>query len=62
MIYGLDERLEVRHSQEGPCVGAYTLLVPEDREASRPLRLVRMEGVALAKGTYRMRVERVGDA
>lgn len=64
MIYsdGVDARMEVRSTQRNPCNGTYTLLVPEDREEARPLTLIRATGVALAKGTYRVRVERVADA
>lgn len=62
MIYGLDEECEVRHSQESPCNGTYTVAVPRDREAARPLSSVRLNGVALAKGTYRVKFERIGDA
>lgn len=62
MIYGLDEECEVRHSQASPCNGAYTLVLPRDREAARPLASIRLNGVALARGTYRVRFERIGDA
>ena len=59
---GLDERMEVRHSQENPCAGTYTLMVPEDRDAAWPLHNVKATGIAMAPGTYRVRFERVGDS
>lgn len=62
MTDSIDVRLVMRHSQESPCNGAYTILVPEDRQDARPLTLIRATGVALARGTYRLRIERVGDA
>ena len=61
MIYGLDAECRLTHSQDNPCSGTYSLLVPEDRDEAG-FRLVRVAGVALAKGTYRVHVERVGDA
>ena len=62
MIYGIDEECEVRHSQASPCNGAYTILLPRDRSAARPLATIRLSGVALAGGTYRVKVERIGDS
>ena len=62
MTESVDAVCRMAHSQDNPCSGTYSLLVPEDREGARPLRLVRVTGVALGKGTYRVRFERVGDA
>lgn len=50
----------VLFSQESPCTGVYTIIVPEDRE-STPVRQVRVTGLALERGTYRVTMERVGD-
>lgn len=62
MTDDIDLRLMMRHSQENPCNGTYTLLVPEDRDEADPLRIVRLEGMALRGGTYRVRFERIADA
>lgn len=62
MICDVDVVCRMTHSQDNPCSGTYSLLVPEDREDARPLRLVRVMGVALGKGTYRVRFERIADA
>lgn len=51
---------EVLFSQESPCTGVYTILVPGDR-ASAPVRQVRVTGLALERGTYLVTMERVAD-
>lgn len=49
---------EVLFGEESPCTGVYTILVPECRD-STPLRQVRVTGIALERGTYRVTMERV---
>lgn len=58
----VDVECRVTSSQESPCAGTYTILVPEDRDGARPLRLVRLDGMALGRAVYRVRFERIGDA
>lgn len=57
----MDKRMVVRVTQSSPCTGAYTLLVPEERGAVRGLN-VRVTGIGLERGVYRVRLERVADA
>lgn len=58
MTDSLDATCEVLFSQESPCTGVYTIVVPVDRD-STPMRQVRVTGIALERGTYRVTMERV---
>lgn len=61
MADSMDARMVVRVTQSSPCTGAYTLLVPEERGAMRGMN-IRITGIGLERGTYRVRLERVGDS
>lgn len=61
MTESIEATCRVTHSQDNPCSGSYSLLVPNDRDEAG-FRIVRVSGVALEGGTYRVRFERVGDA
>lgn len=60
MIYGFEGTMDVRTTQESPCAGTYTILVPTDRDAT-PVRTLRVAGAALRAGTYLVRIERADD-
>lgn len=62
MTDSLDARMVVRVTQASPCTGAYAVLVPEDRTAAGGVSNVRVTGMGLERGVYRVRIERVGEA
>lgn len=62
MTGSIDVRMVVRVTQASPCTGAYAVLVPEDRTEAKGVSNVRVTGIGLERGVYRVRLERVDDA